>query len=117
MPRVIREVRLEERAANEFTLDLPVGSIIRRWEMGMEEQKVVSGLALPTLMPGQKVMKEIAILFIDMDAAEDPPKVKRYFKVVQMGEPIEDEYVYVTSTLVRSVMRWLHLFEKPFTVY
>jgi hypothetical protein len=112
--KMIKEIPLGKE--KEFELELPMGSVIRRWEMGVEEQKVLVGLQVPNLPPGQKVLREIPIIFVEMDP--DAPVVKRTFKVVQTGEPLDDSYQYVSSVLARSPagMFWFHLFEQSFPV-
>jgi len=114
MPKMIKEVRLGKE--KEFELELPMGSVIRRWEMGVEEQKVLSGLQIPNLMPGQKVLREIPILFVEMDP--DSPTVKRKFKIAEMEQPVDDSYQYVASVPAHAPMGvfWLHLFEQSFPI-
>jgi hypothetical protein len=106
--KMITEITLGKE--KEFELELPLGSVIRRWEMGVEEQKVAVGIISSAMIPGQRILREIPTLFIEMD-----PKaslVKRKFKVVQTNEPVDNCLEYVTSLIAPSSMTWFHLFEE-----
>jgi len=115
MRKVMKEIRLGEE--KEFDLELPIGSKIRRFEMGVEEQKVSTmtweNSASYIVGPDARMLKEIPILFVEV--RPDAPMIKRKFKIVPIDEPLESEYDYVACTYSHAASCWIHLFEQPFS--